>query len=470
MAKTKHPIQRTLIVGSMLFALALCILLSLLTWKLFSSALYDRYQNQLEHILTYVEHSIDADDLRECMETRTVSETYRWEQQFLNGLVDDMGLAYLYIVVPEPEEELMYNAISATSAEEFAAGETDMAILETSDYYTAEELANYRSFWDNEGVGFFEEDSDWGSFYTGVLPVRDSQGETVALACADIPIEDLHARISNYLALNTLLTLAVTALFCVCLVTLMRRTVTHPVVALEKSARDFAAKSHTIQNYQELKYERPEITTENEVKSLADAVGKMADDIFRYMDDILTAEKRAKSAELEAESMTVVAYQDALTHVKSKAAYDQMVLELNAEIGRGDAQFALVMVDLNNLKQMNDTYGHENGNRYIVGACMQVCQVYAHSPVYRIGGDEFVAVLRGSSYEERDMLFDRLQNVFIASRNAVDRPPWERYSAAGGMAEYTGEPGETVEDVFRRADERMYADKVAMKARSLIQE
>ena len=292
----------------------------------------------------------------------------------------------------------------------------------------------------------------------------------MALACADIPIADLHARINNYQALNTLLILAVTALFGAALVTLMRRTVTQPILALEKSARDFAAKSHTIQNYQELKYQRPEITTENEVKSLADAVGKMADDIFRYMDGILSAEKRAKNAELEAESMTVVAYQDALTHVKSKAAYDQMVLELNAEIGRGDARFALVMADLNYLKQMNDTYGHENGNRYIVGACQQLCLVYAHSPVYRIGGDEFVAVLRGSSYEERDILFDRLQNMFITSRKAVDRPPWERYSAAAGMAAYTGAPGETVEDVFRRADERMYADKQGMKAEGLTQE
>ena len=344
------------------------------------------------------------------------------------------------------------------------------AILESSDFYTAEELTRYRSFWDNEGVGFFEENSDWGFFYTGILPLRDSAGDTVALACADIPIADLHARINNYQALNTLLILAVTALFGAALVTLMRRTVTQPILALEKSARDFAAKSHTIQNYQELKYQRPEITTENEVKSLADAVGKMADDIFRYMDGILSAEKRAKNAELEAESMTVVAYQDALTHVKSKAAYDQMVLELNAEIGRGDARFALVMADLNNLKQMNDTYGHENGNRYIVGACQQLCLVYAHSPVYRIGGDEFVAVLRGSSYEERDILFDRLQNMFITSRKAVDRPPWERYSAAAGMAAYTGAPGETVEDVFRRADERMYADKQGMKAEGLTQE
>ena len=465
MQRTRRSIQRTLILGIIVFVAALCILLSLLTYKLFSAALYDRYQNHLTNILTYVAHNIDADDLKACMEAGEPSETYQREQQFLNGMVDDLGLAYLYVVIPDVENGLMINGISATSAEEFEAGETDMPILFASDYYTTEELAHYRSYWDTEGVSFFEENSEWGYFYTGVLPLRDAGGETVALACADIPIEDLHHRINTYLMTNLLLILGCSVLSAVIMLAWIRRSVTGPILALERSARDFAEKSHTIEDYQELKYERPEINTRNEVKSLGDAVGKMADDIFHYMDGILSAEKRAKSAELEALSMTEVAYQDALTHVKSKAAYDEMVHVLNTAIRRGDARFALVMMDLNDLKRMNDTYGHENGDKYIVGACKQMCEVYSHAPVYRIGGDEFVAILQGPAYDDREALFERLQEVFIASRQDEDRPPWERYSAAGGMAEYTGAEGETVEDVFRRADERMYADKQKMKAR-----
>ena len=462
MRKTRHPIQRTLILGIIAFVLALCILLSLLSYKLFSAALYNRYQYQLENILTYVEHNIDADDLKSCLLTGEPSETYKREQQFLNGMVDDMGLAYLYIVIPE--RELMYNAISATSAEEFAAGATDMAILEPTDAYTPESLARYRSFWDTQGVSFFEEDSDWGFFYTGILPLRDSQGETVALACADVPIADLHARINTYLILNTLLILGISALFGVAMLLWMRRSVTKPILALEKSARGFAEKSHTIKDFREMKYEGPEIKAQNEVRSLGDTVDKMANDIFRYVEDVLTAEQRARNAEMAARSMTEVAYQDALTHVKNKAAYDQMVQILNSAISRGDAKFALVMVDLNDLKRMNDTHGHRNGDRYIIGSCEQICQVYTHSLVYRIGGDEFVAILRGQDYEDREVLFEQLQQAFIASRQDETRPPWERYSAAGGMAEYTGAEGETAEDVFRRADKRMYANKQKMKA------
>lgn len=457
----KRSIRRTLIIGSILFVIALCILLSLLTNRLFSAALYDRYQDQLENILTYVEHNIDADDLEECLKTGEPSETYQREQEFLNGMVDDLGLSYLYIVIPE--QDLMYNAISATSAEEFAAGETNMAIMEVSDAYTAEELARYRSYWDTEGVSFFEENSDWGFFYTGVLPLRDARGETVALACADIPIADLHARIQNYLVANSLLIVGICVMFGALLLAWMRRSVTAPILDLERSARSFAQLSHSVEDFRDLRYEAPEIRSENEVRSLSEAISTMSEDIRRYMEEILAAQNRIVAAEREAETMSVVAYRDALTHVKSKAAYDEVVVSLNGRLAGEDVAFAVVMVDLNDLKRINDTYGHEYGDAYLIGACQLMCEIYVHSPVFRIGGDEFVAILQERDYADRDDLFVRLCDRFRAARLDEERQPWDRYSAAVGMSVYTGAPGETVEDVFRRADEAMYRDKQAMK-------
>jgi GGDEF domain-containing protein len=55
------------------------------------------------------------------------------------------------------------------------------------------------------------------------------------------------------------------------------------------------------------------------------------------------------------------------------------------------------MFDLNDLKHINDRYGHERGDEYIVNCCRLICQVFKHSPVFRIGGDEFVALLRGEA-------------------------------------------------------------------------
>jgi diguanylate cyclase (GGDEF)-like protein len=342
-----------------------------------------------------------------------------------------------------------------------------MEIMEISDAYSKEELANYRSFWDSEGVSYFEEASEWGAFYTGVLPIKDSGGKTVALACADIPIEALHKSISDYLIVSTVIILIISGLFAAALLIWIRRNVTGPVLALEKSANDFADKSSSVSDYRELRYDRPVINTQNEIQSLASAVAKMADDMILYIERILQAEARAHTAEIDAKNMSEVAYHDALTHVKSKAAYNIKVADINQKIARGDAEFAIVMVDLNNLKTMNDTYGHDNGDKYIIGACQLVCRTYAHSPVYRIGGDEFVAVLENQDYINREELFKSLGEAFYAARIDESREPWERYSAAGGMAVYSGAEGESFEDVFRQADARMYNDKQHMKSQGL---
>ncbi|MBR2854208.1 MAG: diguanylate cyclase, partial [Clostridia bacterium] len=100
---------------------------------------------------------------------------------------------------------------------------------------------------------------------------------------------------------------------------------------------------------------------------------------------------------------------------------------------------------------------------YIVGSCSQICEVYAHSPVFRIGGDEFAILLRGADYDNRAALYNKLNRRFTDSRTDTSRQPWDRYSAASGMAVFGSEGGETVDEVFRTADERMYEDKQHMK-------
>lgn len=190
----------------------------------------------------------------------------------------------------------------------------------------------------------------------------------------------------------------------------------------------------------------------------------MSEDMKTYVEDILSAEERIRSAEKEAEGMSRIAYQDALTHTKSKAAYDAKSAALEQSIVTGEAEFAIVMIDLNNLKKVNDTYGHEHGNQYIIGACKMISDIYKHSPIYRIGGDEFVAILQGHDYQQRAALFGQMKAQFDKTREDASREPWERFSAAAGMAEYTGAADETVDQIFRRADENMYRDKKQMKA------
>ena len=120
------------------------------------------------------------------------------------------------------------------------------------------------------------------------------------------------------------------------------------------------------------------------------------------------------------------------------------------------------MVDINNLKAINDEHGHRAGDQYIKGCCHMICEVFKHSPVYRIGGDEFAVLLQGSDYVNRKELCQQLRADYERTSAQRDVSPWLRYSAAVGMAEKAADDN-SVELVFRRADEAMYRDKVRIK-------
>ena len=464
---SQKPIRRSLLVGCTVFISFLCLVLSIQSYLMVSAALYQRYNGRLKDILVYVENHLDLEDLQECIRTGVPSQAYAWTQDLLNGMVDDFELMYLYICIPlEDEAGTMLNVVSATSAAERARGEEDLPLLfSDSESYSPQELRSYLDAWDlAPQLTYFENKSDYGYCYTACKPLVTADGETIALCCADLTIEELHDSVRNYVLSSVVLTVSIGVLFGLLLLMWMRRDVTGPVEALEASTRYFAAKSHGQKDPGLLVFDAPDIHTKNELESLSRAITQMTRDMKAYVEDILAAERRVKSAELEAEGMSKLAFQDSLTRMKSKAAYNLKLAALEQDIATGQGEFAIVMIDLNNLKKVNDTYGHENGNQYIIGACDIIGDVYRHSPVYRVGGDEFVAVLQGRDYAAREELFRQLEEHFARSAEDEAREPWQRYSAAAGMAEY--EPGrdDSVDKVFRRADRQMYENKKQMKA------
>ncbi len=463
---TKNPINRSILFGCMVFIMILSLLLSIYTHLAFSNALYAQYQARLRDVITYAEGCVDVDDLYECVRTGVSSEKRDTLQQEFNRMVDDFELTYLYVVIPVDDETgSMINVISATNRAEREAGETDVPLLSvTSDTYSREQLRPYLDARKSSGISFFESTSNWGNYYTGCKPLRASDGEASILLCADYTTADLHDNIVDYVSRSALLIILVSGAFGVLLALWLRRNVVLPIRALERSALRFVHMSREAKNPEALAFDAEGVDTSIELKQLMDAFMQLSQEIKAQVEDAATAEERARTAEMEIEGMFRVAYQDALTRVKNKAAYDAKRAELAVDIVNERAQFALVMVDLNNLKKINDTYGHEKGNAYIVGGCTTLCQVYGHSPVYRIGGDEFVAVLQGNDLANREALFADLQARFAALQDDMSREPWERYSAAAGMAEYIPGTDMSADDVFKRADAMMYENKKQMKA------
>ena len=158
-----------------------------------------------------------------------------------------------------------------------------------------------------------------------------------------------------------------------------------------------------------------------------------------------------------AEARTL-AYRDALTGVKNRQAYAQAEQQLNGEIASGEVvPFAVASCDVNRLKTVNDTLGHKAGDQYLKDACMVICHIFEHSPVFRTGGDEFVAILRGADYQRRAELMQKLEEI---SRNGMTNGG---VVVAGGLSDFVPGQDRNVAAVFERADNAMYEKKKELK-------
>ena len=172
-----------------------------------------------------------------------------------------------------------------------------------------------------------------------------------------------------------------------------------------------------------------------------------------------------KEQEQDLRSAKLMARLDELTGVRNKNAFMEYISSIDEKLEGGMDQepFAIVMCDVNDLKLINDTRGHSFGDEVIQRASRMVCGVFAHSPVFRVGGDEFAVVLKDRDYEERENLFSRLKEESLANKRSRSGPV-----VACGKAEYDPEKDKKVNDVYERADEQMYIVKKEMKSVHLI--
>lgn len=465
----KKPLKRSITIGCILFVVCLSSFICIFGYLGDRKSLFEAYESRMTDILNYVYYHIDQDDLAQCVETGVPSDKY-WElQDFMDEIMERMQLHYLYIIVPLDTYE-PGNVINVLSADT-AYGrmfEPDGYYLDylIDDEYTREEALKYYNAMQKDDISFFEIVSGWGDDYSGIMPLKDSDGETYAILCVDFEISEIHNTILIYTISNVVMILLVSLVFSLIALSWINKNVTVPVVSLEKSVNDFAALSHIQRDPGLLRYDAPNITTQNEVESLANSINQMTQDIKTYAANILEAEVQVQDMKSQVTRMDMLAYQDALTHVKNKTWYDTIEERVNEDIALGIAEFAIIMVDLNDLKKINDTYGHDHGNEYIVGATKLICDICPFSAVFRVGGDEFVILLENKAYEEKDDLYNKLIQTFMNTSKDETQEPWKRYSAAFGLGVYN--PYDTcMEDVFKRADKVMYENKQRMKKAEL---
>lgn len=178
-----------------------------------------------------------------------------------------------------------------------------------------------------------------------------------------------------------------------------------------------------------------------------------------YKQGLEDALQREQSHHNELKFAWQTAYTDSLTGLKNKLAYIETEEQKDVLISNRSAMpFAIAIFDLNDLKTINDCFGHKAGDQYIIRASHVIRDHFRHSPIFRIGGDEFVALLEGRDYEDRDALqhsFDKMMDEANRQRNTL--------IIAMGLSDYDAEEDHAFHHVFARADHEMYLRKRQLK-------
>ena len=287
------------------------------------------------------------------------------------------------------------------------------------------------------------------------------EGKIIGCMCVDISMNDIKEKERKYTVSTTIAIILLSLAMIVLALLYVGRSIIKPVALLSNTAKNYCSENNDVVHHE---FEKMQINTHDEIEELLSSMKQMEADMNTNINSLIDTKVALKETEEKASNLQALSEKDALTGIRNKRAYDCEVQKLEADLADGFNEFGLAMVDLNFLKRTNDTYGHEKGNISIRRLCMLVCEVFEHSPVFRIGGDEFVVVLKNRDYRGVDKLIEDFNNHLMALQNDDTLNPWEQISAAIGYAKFDKTVDKTVEDVFKKADKAMYDRKVAMKA------
>lgn len=158
------------------------------------------------------------------------------------------------------------------------------------------------------------------------------------------------------------------------------------------------------------------------------------------------------------EKEKLLARRDGMTGALNKYSFLEKENRINEMISSGHKyEFGVVLLDINGLKYVNDTFGHIKGDEYIKSAYNLLNEYFENCSIFRTGGDEFVVIIENEQYKKADELVDKFahKNYKNIEKNEVN--------LAFGFTKYNEYYDLYLSDVLDRADKIMYDNKTMIK-------
>ena len=248
-----------------------------------------------------------------------------------------------------------------------------------------------------------------------------------------VPHSEINRTWQSLALILTFVSLGIVALFTT-LIVISSRKITKPLEDLTLAAEEINKGNYDVK----LDYKK-----KDEIGVLTETFNNLIGNLEGYINDLSS-----------------LAYADALTSMGNKSAFDLEVEELEKRMKNKEekVEFAIAILDCDNLKDINDEYGHEKGDIYLRNSCNLMSRIFNKSKIYRIGGDEFAIILEGEDYKNRD----KLRDLFLTRSKEVcsfAKNPWEKIKVSIGIADYDPKLDKKVNDVVVHADHLMYSNK-----------
>ncbi len=372
---------------------------------------------------------------------------------------DTFHLSYVCYIIPGDEAVEYVIPPFRTAAE--SGDHTRILLLCESGEKMAEERPVLWKTWETgepqKGHDTYIKDNE--EYHAYYLPVI-LDGRVRGLICVDAVLTDVHGSVmQNTIRLGGMIAAGLFAALLLMLWVVNHQYIAR-IVGLKDKLRVYSETKDAAMAGQMRKQNRGS----DEVSALTEQAADMIDDLDGYMHSLVSTTNELSTAQKRADEMNALAMNDSLTGIRNRRAYEKTEERLNQDIQDGIASFAIVMIDMNDLKKINDFYGHEEGNVALMRLSGVISRCFGRSPVYRIGGDEFVVVAENRDLKDLDALVERFNRSLREMEEDMSLKDWEQVHAAIGAARYEKGRDESVEQVFRRADERMYQDKQRKKA------
>lgn len=201
------------------------------------------------------------------------------------------------------------------------------------------------------------------------------------------------------------------------------------------------------------------ITNVLQVTSLYARIGSL---IFLILIGIYLIQENSRIQLENSRALAQLAYIDGLTGMKNRLAFNEAEMSI---LGDANAKCIIIQFDINDLKKVNDLYGHSEGDRHIIGAAAIIrSSIKDIGMCYRTGGDEFTAIITKTNDEAAAQAAITNIEELIEEYNKREEPP-VLLDIAYGMAVYKAAEG-SLKSAELLADKRMYECKRIKKLKT----